>query len=62
VSPLRDKLFTVAVRVRSGHIIVTTLGRYDGITRSQPIGREIVVGISEAGAGLAGAGAFRLPS
>jgi len=52
----------VRTRGRSGHIIVTTFGRYDGITRSQPIGREIVVGISEAGAGLAGAGAFRLPS
>src|SRR3954470_13142220 len=39
---------------RSGRIIVATLGGVDGIARDQPVGRNFVVGIGEAGTGLAG--------
>ncbi len=33
---------------------MTTAGVVDGIARGQPIDRDLIVGIGEAGAGLAG--------
>ena len=39
---------------RSRGVIMTTAGVVDGVARGQPIDRDLIVGIGEAGAGLAG--------